>query len=59
MGRLVEVLALTLLLSAAVAFALGIRALGREEDRYALYWLAVGAIAMKSATQLVAPRGMR
>lgn len=59
MGRAVDVLALALLLAAAVAFALGVRALDREEDRYALYWLAVGALAMKSSTDLFRPRKAR
>jgi hypothetical protein len=59
MGRAVDVLALALLLGAAFAFSLGVRALDREEDRYALYWLAVGAIAMKSSTDLFRPRRAR
>jgi hypothetical protein len=59
MGRAVDVLALALLLAAAVAFAFGVRALDREEDRYALYWLAVGALAMKSSTDLFRPRKAR
>jgi hypothetical protein len=59
MGRAVDVLALALLLGAAFAFSLGIRALDREEDRYALYWLAVGALALKSSTDLFRPRRAR
>ena len=52
-------LALSLLLGAALAFTLGVRALDREEDRYALYWLAVGALALKSSTDLFRPRRAR
>jgi len=59
MGRALDWLAVALLLAAAIAFALGVRALDREEDRYALYWLAVGAMALKSSTDLVRPRKAR
>jgi hypothetical protein len=59
MARALDWLAVTLLLCAALAFALGVRALDREEDRYALYWLAVGALALKSSTDLVRPRRAR
>ena len=59
MGRALDVLAMSLLLGAAFAFALGVRALDREEDRYALYWLAVGAMALKSSTDLLRPRRAR
>jgi hypothetical protein len=59
MGRAVDVLALALLFAAAVAFALGVRALDREEDRYALYWFGVGALAMKGSTDLFGPRKAR
>jgi hypothetical protein len=59
MSRALDVLAVALLCSAAFAFALGIRALDREEDRYALYWLAVGALSLKSATDLLRPRRVR
>jgi hypothetical protein len=59
MGRAIDVLAVGLLLGAALAFALGVRALDREEDRYALYWLAVGAMALKSSTDLFRPRRAR
>jgi hypothetical protein len=59
MGRLLDLLAVALLLSAALAFSLGVRALDREEDRYALYWLLVGALALKGSTDLIRPRGAR
>ena len=59
MGRAVDVLAMALLFGAAVAFAFGVRALDREEDRYALYWLAVGALTMKASTDLFRPRKAR
>jgi hypothetical protein len=59
MGRAIDVLAVALMLAAAFAFLLGVRALDREEDRYALYWLAVGAMALKSSTDLFRPRRAR
>lgn len=59
MGRALDLIALALILSAALAFALGVRALDREEDRYALYWLVVGAVALKSSTDLLRPRRAR
>jgi hypothetical protein len=59
MGRALDWLAVALLLGSAIAFALGVRALDHEEDRYALYWLAVGAMSLKSSTDLVRPRRAR
>lgn len=59
MGRALDWLAVALLLAAAIAFSLGVRALDREEDRYALYWLAVGAMSLKGSTDLLKPRSAR
>jgi ABC-type branched-subunit amino acid transport system permease subunit len=59
MGRALDWLAVALLLAAAIAFALGVRALDREEDRFALYWLAVGAMSLKGSTDLLKPRSAR
>jgi hypothetical protein len=59
MGRALDWLAVALLIAAALSFGLGVRALDREEDRYALYWLAVGAMALKASTDLVKPRRAR
>jgi len=59
MGRALDWLAVALLLASALAFALGVRALDREEDRYALYWLVVGALSLKASTDLVRPRRVR
>ncbi len=55
MSRVLDLLAVALLLCAALAFTLGVRALEREEDRHALYWLAVGALTLKSSTDLLRP----
>jgi hypothetical protein len=59
MGRALDWLAVALLLAAAIAFSLGVRALDREEDRYAVYWLAVGAMSLKGSTDLLKPRSAR
>ena len=59
MGRLLDLLAGTLLFSATLAFLLGVRSLTHEEDRYAIYWLCVGALALRAATDLLRPRNAR
>jgi hypothetical protein len=59
MGRMVDLLAVVLLLGAALAFALGVRSLDREEDRFALYWLLVGALSLKGSIDLIRPRRAR
>jgi hypothetical protein len=59
MGRLVDLFAVVLLLAAALAFSLGVRSLDREEDRFAIYWLMVGALSLKSSIDLVRPRRVR
>jgi hypothetical protein len=56
MGRALDVLAVALLFCAALAVSLGVRALDREEDRYAVYWLAVGAMSLRGSIELVRPR---
>lgn len=57
MTRALDVFAILLLLSAAVAFAVGIRALGDREDFRAIYLLVVGALALRASTELLRPRG--
>jgi len=59
MGRLLDLLAVALLLGAALAFSLGVRSLDREEDRFALYWLLVGALSLKGSIDLIRPRRAR
>ena len=53
MGRALDFFAAGLLLSAAFTFAIGVRALDREEDRYALYWFSVGAVTLKCGADLI------
>jgi uncharacterized membrane-anchored protein len=59
MSRALDWLAVALLLAAALAVALGVRALEREEDRFALYWLVIGALSLKGATVLLRPKRAR
>lgn len=56
MTKVVDVLSVVLLVCAAVAFALGIRALGDERDLAALYWLVAGALLLRSSTDLLRPK---
>jgi hypothetical protein len=59
MGRWLDLLVVVLLLGAALAFSLGVRSLEREEDRFALYWLLVGALSLKGSIDLIRPRRAR
>ena len=55
-GRVVDVLSVALLLGAAFAFGAGVDALAERRDLVALYWLVVGALTLKAATDVVRPR---
>ena len=57
MARALDVFAVVLLISAALAFAFGIRWLGEREDFKAIYLLVVGALALRASTELLRPRG--
>lgn len=56
MRRIIDALSIALLLSGAVAFALGVRALGDERDLACLYWLVAGALLLKASTDLLRPK---
>ena len=56
MGKIIDVVSIALLVAAALAFSLGVRALGDERDLMALYWLVAGALLLRSATDLLRPR---
>lgn len=56
MRRVVDVLSIAFLVAAAVAFALGVRALGEERDLASLYWLVAGALLLRSSTDLLRPK---
>ncbi len=57
MARAVDVISVLLLLGGAAAFAMGVFALGDRRDLDALYWLAVGALVLRSATDMLRPKG--
>jgi hypothetical protein len=56
MNRVADAVNVLLFVAACAAFALGIVALGDRRDLAALYWLAVGALALKGATDMLRPR---
>jgi hypothetical protein len=53
--QLVDGLAIALLVAAGAAFFVGEAALARAEDLKAIYWLVVGAIAVRAAIQIGRP----
>ncbi len=56
MSRVANVVNLTLFVAACVSFALGLRALGDRRDLQAIYFLVVGGIALRAATEMLRPR---
>lgn len=55
MSRFVDVLAVVLFVSAAVALALGVLALGDGKDLSAFYWTVLGAVLLKAAVDVLRP----
>ena len=56
MSVLVDALAIVLLVLAAASFAMGLQAMGARDDLAAIYWLVMGALLLRSATDLLRPR---
>jgi hypothetical protein len=56
-ARALDVFAIVLFVSAALAFAFGIRSLGDREDFKAIYLLIVGGLSLRASTELLRPRG--
>ena len=56
MQKFLDVLSIALLVAAIFAFGAGIYALGDRKDLAALYWLIVGALTLRSSTELLRPR---
>lgn len=56
MGRVANAVNIVLFVAAATAFVLGLRALGDRRDVQALYFLVVGAISLRAATDMLRPR---
>jgi len=57
LSRAIDLLAILLVLVAAVAFAFGLLALGKNEDFRAIYLLVVGGLALRASTEILRPRG--
>jgi hypothetical protein len=55
-NRLVEVVAVALLLLAAFVLVLGVLALSDGKDLTAVYWAALGAILLKAAVEVLRPQ---
>jgi len=53
--KLVDVLAVALVVAAAAAFVAGEAAMTHAEDLRAVYWLAVGVVSLRAAVQVVRP----
>jgi hypothetical protein len=56
MGRLIDLLAILFLIGAVVCFAFGIDSLADRKDLHALYWLVVGALVLRAATDMLRPK---
>ncbi len=59
MTRAVDVLSVVLLVSGIGAFGAGVHSLGERSDVLALYWLVVGALLLKAATDMLKPKATR
>ena len=55
MNRVVDLIAVVLFVSATVAIALGISALGDGKDLHAFYWTGLGAVLLKAAVDVLRP----
>jgi hypothetical protein len=51
-ARLVDALALVLLVGAGIAFVFGARHIASREDLHAIYWMAVGIALVRATTNL-------
>ena len=56
MSRVANAVNLILFVAACASFALGLYALGDRRDLQAIYWLIVGGISLKAATDMLRPR---
>lgn len=57
MARAVDVISVVLLVAAAAAFTMGVSSLGDRRDLDALYWLVVGGLTLRAATDMLRPKG--
>lgn len=56
MARALDFIAFALVVGGGVAFARGVQALGDRKDLVAIYLLLIGALCLKSATDLLRPK---
>jgi hypothetical protein len=56
MGRLANAVNVALFVVACAAFAFGLYALGDRKDLTALYFLVVGGVSLRAATDMLRPR---
>jgi hypothetical protein len=56
MSKVIDALSIILVLSAALAFSLGVAALGERRDLVAIYWLIVGGLVLRGSIELLRPR---
>jgi hypothetical protein len=54
--KIIDVATIALLIASAAAFAAGVYALGDRRDLNALYWLVVGALVLRAATDMLRPK---
>ncbi len=57
MTRALDIISIALLAFGIAAFGLGVFALGENRDLNALYWLVVGALLLRTSTDLLRPKG--
>ena len=55
MPKLLDAVAVMLLVAAVAAFVLGNSALARTDDLHALYWLVIGVVTVRAAVQIGRP----
>jgi hypothetical protein len=55
--RVADFASVALLLLALVAFLAGLYTLGNRNDLTAIYWLVVGGLSLRAATNVLRPRG--
>ena len=56
MARALDIISIALLAVGIAAMALGVHALGENRDLQALYWLVVGGLVLRTATDLLRPK---
>jgi hypothetical protein len=56
LGRVANLVNLALFVAACASFALGLQALGDRRDLQSLYFLILGGVALRAATEMLRPR---